>query len=320
MKAIIISAFGGPEVLKTIEMSEPHPGPGQVSINVTHSSVGLIDSFIRSGTIPIYPAPFVPGLEVAGTIRELGEGVTNFRIGDPVVTLTLISLGGYATVCVADASLTISLAGLKIDPALAVAALPNAVTAYLSLTKVANMQTGEKVLIHGAIGGLASAYPSVARALGASRIVGTVRTADKLNAARELDYDDVILAENFPKSVGDERFNIVVDPVGGDLLIASFDTMATLGRALLVGNASEQNANLSSNTIWQRNIAVQGFSVGPYLREFPSAAKDAAIAVLKLLESGKITLPITILPLEDAAEAHRRMDAKEVTGRIVLQS
>jgi NADPH2:quinone reductase len=320
MKAIIISTFGDPEVLIETEMPAPHPGPGQVSINVTHSAVGLVDSFFRRGTFPILPPPFVPGLEVAGTIRELGEGVTNFRTGEPVVTLTLMSLGGYATVTVADAALTISLDGLNVDPALAVAALPNAVTAYLSLTKVANMQTGENVLIHGAIGGLASAYPSVARSLGASRIVGTVRTTEKLNAARELDYDDVILAEDFPDAVGDERFNVVVDPVGGDLLMASLDIMATLGRALLVGNASEQEANIPSKTIWIRNLAVQGFNVGAYLSENPSAGRPAATAVLRLLEAGKITLPITILPLQDAAEAHRRMDAKEDTGRIVLQS
>ncbi|MBW7454957.1 zinc-binding alcohol dehydrogenase family protein [Paenibacillus sepulcri] len=320
MKAMVVTQYGGPDVFSESETPDLHPGPGQVSIDVTHSAVGLIDSFLRRGTIPIFSPPYVPGLEVAGTIRELGEGVTDFRIGEPVVTLSLMSLGGYATVTVADSALTISLDGFKIDPALAVSALPNAVTAYLSLTKVAHIQKGENVLIHGAIGGLASAYPAVARSLGASRIVGTVRTASKLEAARELDYDDVVLAEDFPSAIADEQFNIVVDPVGGDMLASSLDLMAPLGRALLVGNASEHAVDISSNTLWLKNIGVQGFNVGGYLSGNPSAGRPAAKAVLQLLEEGKIDFPVTLLPLQNASEAHRRMDAKEIIGRIVLRN
>lgn len=320
MKAMVITQYGGPDVFSETEMPDPHPGPGQVSIDVTHSAVGLIDSFIRRGTIPIFEPPFVPGLEVAGTIRELGEGVTDFRIGEPVVTLSLMSLGGYATVTVANAALTISLDGFKIDPALAVSALPNAVTAYLALTKVAHIQEGENLLIHGAIGGLASAFPAIARSLGASRIVGTVRTASKLEAARELDYDDVVVAEDFPKAIANEKFNIVVDPVGGDMLSSSLDLMAPLGRALLVGNASEQAVNILSNTLWFNNLGVLGFNVGGYLLGNPSAGRPAAEAVLRLLEEGKINLPLTNLPLQNVSEAHRRMDAKEIIGRLVLRN
>jgi NADPH2:quinone reductase len=320
MKAMVITKFGGPEVFSEVEMPDPHPGPGQVSINVTHSSVGLVDAFLRRGMIPMLQPPFVTGLEVAGTVRELGEGVTDFRIGESVVTLSLMSLGGYATVTIADAALTVSLDGLIVDPAQAVAALPNAVTAYLALTQIAHLQKGESVLIHGAIGGLASMFPVVARFLGASRVVGTVRTAAKLDAARELAYDDVFVADDFPAAVGDERFNVVIDPVGGEILTASFEVMAPLGRALLVGNASEKEASIGSNMLWGKSIAVLGFSVGPYLQANPSAGRPAAKAVLGILAEGKLELPVTTLPLADVAEAHRRMDAKEITGRIVLKS
>ncbi|NBD28142.1 quinone oxidoreductase family protein [Paenibacillus glycinis] len=319
MKAMVVTQYGSPDVFNENELPDPHPGPGQVSIDVTHSAVGLIDVFVRRGTIPVFAPPFVPGLEVAGTIREIGEGVTGFRVGEPVVTLSLMSVGGYASITVADAALTISLAGFQIDPALAVSALPNAVTAYLSLTRVARMQQGERILIHGAIGGLAAAYPAVARSLGASRIVGTVRTASKLEAARRLDYDEVVLAEELAASLGDERFSLVVDPVGGDLLAASLELMEPLGRALLVGNASEQALNIASTTLWLNNIGVQGFNVGGYLSANPSAGRPAAEAVLRLVEAGLIDIPLTRLPLGQAAEAHRRLEAKDIVGRIVLQ-
>jgi NADPH:quinone reductase len=320
MKAVVVTQYGDTGVLALTEMPEPKPGPGQVSINVTHSAVGLVDTFLRQGMVPAFAPPFVPGLEVAGTIRELGEGVTGLRIGEPVVTLSLMSVGGYATVSLADAALTISLDGLDVDPALAVSVLPNAVTAYLSLTKVAHLQEGEHVLVHGAIGGLASVYPAVARSLGAARIVGTVRTASKLEAARQLDYDKVILSEQFPAAVGDERFHVVIDPVGGDVLAASPDVMAPLGRAILVGNASKTPVSFSNDVLWLKSLAVQGFSVGPYLVGNPSAGRPAAQAVLRFLAEGKLDIPLTFLPLEQAAEAHRRLEAKEVTGRIVLRN
>ncbi|NHN31508.1 quinone oxidoreductase family protein [Paenibacillus agricola] len=319
MKAMVITKYGGPEVFTEVEFPDPHPGPGQISIKVSHSSVGLVDAFFRRGMIPMLQPPFVTGLEVAGTVQELGEGVTDFRVGEPVVTLSLMSLGGYATVTLADAALTVSLDGLNVDPAQAVAALPNAVTAYLALTHIAYIREGESVLIHGAIGGLASAFPAVARLLGASRIVGTVRTSTKLEAARELAYDDVFVADKFPTAVGDERFNVVVDPVGGEILTSSFEVMAPFGRALLVGNASEQVATISNNMLWNKNLGVLGFSIGPYLQANPSFGRPAAQAVLGILAEGKLDLPLTILPLTDVAEAHRRMDAKEVIGRIVLR-
>ncbi|AET58899.1 NADH:quinone reductase [Paenibacillus terrae HPL-003] len=95
--------------------------------------------------------------------------------------------------------------------------------------------------------------------------------------------------------------------------------MAPLGRALIVGNASETPVNITSNTIWHNNIGVQGFNVGGYLLGNPSAGRPAAKVVLRLLEEGKLDIPLTVLPFNYAPEAHRRMDAKDITGRIVLR-
>ncbi len=319
MKAMVINKYGGPEVFSEVEIPVPHPGPGQVSINVTHSSVGLVDAFIRRGLFPdMFELPLVTGLEVAGTIRELGEGVRDFKIGEPVVTLSLMSLGGYATITVANADFIVSLEGIDVDPAQAVSTLPNATTAYLALTRVAHLQEGESILVHGAIGGLASVFPPVARLLGASQVIGTIRTDSKLDAARQLDYDDIIIASDFPDKVRGHQFHVVIDTVGGDMLASSFDLMAPLGRILVVGNASEREVKINSNMLWLKSLGVFGFSVASVLHTQPRAGQSAAKKLLHILGEGKLTIPVTTLPLKDVAEAHRRLDHKEIVGRIVL--
>ncbi len=123
--------------------------------------------------------------------------------------------GGYAAISVVDARFVVSLGGSGVDPALPVATVSNAATAYLALTRVAHLQSDETVLVHGALGGLASTFPGVARNLGASTIVGTVRPTSLLVAqASELPYDQVIGSDEFPTALTHERFDVVIDPVG----------------------------------------------------------------------------------------------------------
>ena len=126
-----------------------------------------------------------------------------------------------------DARFVVSLASSGVDPGLAVASVPNAATAYLALTRVAHLQPGETVLVHGALGALASTFPGVARNLGASRIVGTVRpTSLAVAETSGLPYDQLIGSDEFPAALIDERFDVVIDPVGGDLRTTSLGVMA----------------------------------------------------------------------------------------------
>jgi NADPH2:quinone reductase len=326
MKTMTATRFGGPEVLELIEAPEPHPGPGQISITVSHSAVGLIDIYLRRGQfkdqrgLPL--PPFVPGLEVAGTVRALGEGVEDFEVGEPVVTLSASGEGGYAEVAVADAALTASVRESTVDLALAVSALPNAVTAYLALTRVAHLGKGESVLVHGALGGLASAFPGIARHLGAGRVVGTVRNASMPAAATtQLPYDDIVAADSFPDALAGEHFDVVIDPVGGRLRIDSLEVMAPLGRMLLIGNASNDwTTTIDSNRLWNANLAVLGFSVGRFLPTNKETGRPAAQTALAAINAGLINLAVEEIPLEQAAEAHRRLENGPVTGRIVLRT
>ena len=253
MKAIQVSSFGAPEVLRLAELPDPAPGPGEVAIDVTHAAVGLIDVFIRQGLYRDRPGlpqpPYVPGLEVAGTVRALGEGVAGFEVGEPVMTLSANSgMGGYAAIFVSDAAYVASMKDVSLDPALAVAVVPNGATAHLALTQIARIRDGEQVLVHGALGGLAAGFPGIARQLGASRVVGTVRASD-LDAAQQarLPYDEIIDSAELPARLAGERFDIIIDPVGGSVRTASIDLLAPGGRLLLVGAAHERLENHSVN-------------------------------------------------------------------------
>jgi NADPH2:quinone reductase len=323
MKAMSITEYGDPSVIREVELPDPAPGPDEVTIDVTYASVGLIEGLIRRGMFAsndhVVKPPFVPGLEVSGTIRAVGRDVTGLRAGDPVTTLTLPNQGAYAEIARAPAALVVPLEGSGVDPAQAVAGVANAATAYLAFTEVAHLRAGESVLVHGAIGGLASVFPAVARMLGADRVVGTVRSARKAAAAAALGLDDVIVSADLPGSLKPGTVDVIVDPVGGQQRLDSLDLLRPLGRMLVVGNASGDPTNLvDTNQIWTRNIAVLGFSVGTLLGAEPGRGVPAGIAVLPLLADGRLTLPIEQLPLSQAAEAHRRMDTGEVTGRLLL--
>lgn len=326
MHAAVVTRFGEPEVFEFTEMADPVPGPGQVAIDVSHAATGLIDVFIRQGRYEGQPGtpqpPYVPGLEVAGTVRSLGEGVTGLRVGEPVVTLTGAGggEGGYASVVVVDAALAVSLDGTGVDPAAAVAALPNAATAYVGLTELARFKDGERLLVHGALGGLASAFPGVARTLGAGRVVGTARRSS-LEAARAsaLPYDEIVAGEDLPEAVGEQRFDVVIDPVGGQVRTDSLKVMAPLGRMLLVGNASgDWQHTLPSNDLWFSNLAVIGFAGGFYFPTHPEYAQPAAQAAITAIRQGLVDVRTRLLPASEAAEAHRLLEQGAVGGRILL--
>jgi NADPH2:quinone reductase len=323
MKAMAITRYGGPDTIETLDMPEPVPDPGQVSITVSHAAVGLIEALIRQGVfadqVGVPRPPLVPGLEVAGTIRALGDGVNDFTVGEPVVTLSILTQGGYAEVMVASAALTVSLAGADVDPGQAVAALPNATTAYLALSRATSMPAAAKVLVHGATGALASVFPGVATLLGAATVVGTVRTGDKRDMASMLSFDRVILSDEL-SLLGDELFDVIIDPVGGQLRLQSLDVLAPMGRLLAMGSAdSHTDSSVDTNRVWLANHGIIGFNVGLFLTMTPQYAAPAARAVLPLLSSGAVHLPVITLPLDQAAEAHRMMDERTLPlGRVVL--
>lgn len=322
MKAIQVTRFGDPSVLTLTDLPDPRPGPGQVSIDVTHAAVGLIDLYIRQGLYQdregLPQPPYVPGLEVAGTVRALGEGVTGFRVGEQVVALSGRGSGGYASVYVRDQAFVISTEGRGIDPAIAVAVVPNAIMAHVALTRVARLGPADTVLVQGALGAFASAFPGVAKHLGATRVVGSVRS--RQSAARtRLPYDDLVESTDLAGALGGEKFDVIIDPVGGAVRTQSMDLLKPFGRMLLVGNASgDWEHAIGSNGIWYGNLVVAGFNAGGHLPAHPELIGPAAEAALATVAGGLADVDVEVLPLAEAATAHQRMEDHSTGGRLVL--
>ncbi|UYM07614.1 quinone oxidoreductase family protein [Solicola gregarius] len=323
MRAVTVPRFGDADVLVVGEVSTPEPASGQVAIEVTHAAVGLADVLMRRGEFG-GTTPLIPGLEVAGTVRSVGAGVSGLEPGRPVVTLSRPTAGGYAEVSIADAAITFPIddPGATLDPALAVAGVPNTTTALIVLERVAHLRQGERVLVHGAAGGLAAMVGQVAKALGAGQVIGSVRSDEAAAAARRHGFDTIVDGRRLIASLKEhdvDPVDVVVDPVGGELRAQSMGLLAPLGRLIAVGNASGAgDVMIGANDAWLTNRAVLGLNIGGLLMAHPTFADEAARRAIQLLSAGDVTIDHVTMPLDQAAEAHRRLEAGGLTSRILL--
>ncbi|NIK67790.1 MULTISPECIES: zinc-binding dehydrogenase [unclassified Paenibacillus] len=327
MRALMIPRFGDAEVLTMTHLKAPVPGPEEVTIDVAYAGVNYAEVLFRKGGVPNLPLPFVPGIEVSGTIREIGEKVTGFRPGQQVAALTIVGGGGYAEVVKVPAELVFPLgeAGGQVSMESAAAFPSNVTTAYMILTQVARVRHGETVLVHAAAGGVGSAIGQVAKALGAGFVIGTVGSADKLDYAKGLGYDEVYLRENFEALVsertGGQGVDVVVDPVGGLMREASMRLLKPLGKLIAMGNASDaEDVRQSLNELWFASKTVSGFNLQLLSMTAPQLVAESARKALALVAGGKVKVDVTgVLPLHEAGEAHRLIEDRKSTGKLVLE-
>lgn len=325
MRAVVFSDYGEAEVLTLRNMPEPQPGAGQVSIRAVYASVNYADIMTRRGQYHMAHLPAVPGFEVSGYVHALGEGVTDLRVGQPVSALT--QTGGYAEFALAQSALTIALDGFgkEIELAQAAAFPVVGVTAYHLLADVARIRVGETVLIHAAAGGVGSVAVQIARQLGAGRIIGTVGSQEKVAYAQSLGYDRVVLRANFVQEV--QRFtegrgmDIVLDAAGEPTRSQSLIALAPFGRLVVFGNASAQpDVPLLPSNLLANNKAVLGYSFSGLIKTAPQVIAATARQALALLANGQVLIDAPyILPLEQAAEAHRLIEVGSTTGKQLLQ-
>jgi NADPH2:quinone reductase len=324
LKAIAITEFGSADVLAPIDLPAPEPGPGEVAIDVAYAGANFAEVLFRQGLVDV-PLPFVPGIEAAGTVRSVGRDVRGLAPGQPVAALTIVNGGGYAEVAVADARLVVPLgdpaAGLSLRTAAAVPS--NSTSAFLVLEAVARLRQGERVLVHAAVGGVGSQIGQAARLLGAGLVVGVVGSEAKVAAARKLGYDEVLLRDEWPERAeeltGGRGFDVVVDQVGGPQRRRSLDALAPLGRVVVMGNASgADDVALSSNGLWLSNRAAAGFNLHALAAADPDLVGQALRRAVAAVAAGRIRIEVDELPLDAAAEAHRRIEAGSSTGKIVL--
>jgi NADPH2:quinone reductase len=315
MHAMTITEFGPADALAPRELPAPEPAAGEVSIDVTHAGVNFAEVLFRQGLVDV-PLPYVPGIEVAGTVRALGPGVDHLQPGQPVAALTIIAGGGYGAVAVTDARLAVPLpAGLS--PALAAAAPANTTTAFLVLEEVARLRRGERVLVHAAAGGVGSQLGQVAKLLGAGEVVGIVGRPEKVAAARRYGYDDVWLRDDWSGG----GFDVVIDQVGGAQRQASLAALAPLGRLVAMGNASgADDVAVSANELWLTSRAVMGFNLRDLAEADPERVGRALPRALTAVAAGEVRIEVEELPLAAAADAHRRLEAGATTGKLVFQT
>lgn len=316
MKAITIPEFGGPDVLRLDEVELPEPGRGQVSIDVAYAGANFAEVLYRQGVVDV-PLPFVPGIEVSGRVRALGPGVEGLRVGQPVAALTIVDGGGYAEVVTTSAELAVPLDGHGLGPELAAALPSNSTTAFLVLDRVARIEPGESVLVHAAAGGVGSQLGQAARLLGAGRVVGTVGSPAKIETARSFGYDEVVLRTEV---AGSGAFDVVVDMVGGTARRAGLDLLAPMGRMVVMGNASgAEDVGIPANELWFTNRTVSGFNLAAFSAAFPAQAGQALRRAVAAAARGDLRVRVEALPLDRAAEAHRRIESGGSTGKLVLE-
>jgi NADPH:quinone reductase len=323
MKAIIIPQFGEPSVLTQIEKVIPHPGIGEVTIDVAYAGVNYAEVLFRKGVVEDLMLPFVPGIEVSGTIREIGEGVTGVRVGQPVAALTIVNGGGYAEVVKVSADLVIPLdrETKTVDMRVAAAYPSNVTTAMMIVSSVAHIQKGETVLVHAAAGGVGSAIGQMARALGAGKVIGVVGSNQKIEYAKSLGYDEVYLQDDYAQNIAGSSIDIVIDQVGGEARTTGLSLLSPLGRLVVMGNASEaEDVTPSANKLWFSSKAVLGFNLQLLCVYHPKIVAQAARKALSYVVSEKVKVDVTeVLDLSEVAKAHHSIENRTSKGKIVLR-
>ncbi|MVU81194.1 zinc-binding dehydrogenase [Nocardia sp. ET3-3] len=321
MRAIRFDEYGGPEVLKLVEVAVPEPGPGQVTIDVAFVGLNFADLQARAVGYRVPGLPFVPGLELSGRVRAIGEGVEGVRVGQAVAAIT--DGGAYADVVVVNAATVFPVPeGVDLRTA---ATLPTVLpTAYALVHTVGRLQPGETVLVQAAAGGVGTVAAQIAKLAGAGAVYGVVSSPAKADYAREYGYDEAFLNETFDADVraatGGRGVDLALESVGGETLRRTLDSLTRFGRLISFGNAGgEAPWQIGPNDLYPMGRTVSGFSILGLSIAAPDVLHEIAAQAFDLATSGKVRLPITAeFALAEAADAHRLMAGRSSTGKLVI--
>jgi NADPH:quinone reductase-like Zn-dependent oxidoreductase len=326
---VVITAQGGPEVLKLVEDILPSPGPGQVRVKNFTSGVAYADVLMRHGLYPKTPPfPFAPGYDIVGDIDALGPGVTQFALGQRVAALTMV--GGYAQYTLVPAVHLVPVPD-QLDPAEAVSLVLNYVTAYQMLHRFTHLAAGQRLLVHGAAGGVGTAALQLGRIAGLQMFGTASKPKHELVTslgATPIDYR----SENFVARISQLApggVDCVLDPIGGKNWLASYRCLRSGGTLACYGASSavaegKLSAGLGFATLGLLKLFPDGkraywFNIKTLRDSHPEWFREDLSKLFDLLAARKIQPVIAArLPLREAARANDMLEKAQVSGKIVL--
>jgi NADPH2:quinone reductase len=321
MKAIQVYELGGPEVLRYEDVPLPEPGPGQARVKIAAIGVNYTDVYSRTGLYPVGQFPYIPGSEAAGTIDALGPGVVDFQVGDRVASAGLPHT--YAAYAVGPAAALVSIPeGVSLETAAAV--MLQGMTAHYLSHSTYPIESGDVVLIHAAAGGVGLLLTQMAKMRGA-RVIGTVSTEAKAALARQAGVDDVILYAQSDFAAETRRLTdgagvaVVYDSVGRDTFDKSLDCLRPRGYMVLFGQSSGRVPPFDPQIL---NAKGSLYLTRPTLGSYVATRNELlarAEALFAWIAAGDLTVRIDrVVPLAQAAEAHRALEARQTSGKILL--
>ena len=313
MRAIQMSEYGGPEVLKLVELPVPQPASEEVLVKVAKAGVNFADTHQRTNTyLAKSTLPIVPGSEVAGVREDTGERV-----------VALCGDGGYAEYATAPAALTFPIPD-GVDDATALALLVQGLTAWHLYRTCAKVAPGESVVVHSAAGGVGSLAVQLGKAMGAGRVIATASTEDKRALATELGADVAIdgspanLTERIVEANDGKRVDVVFDMAGGEVFDASLEALAPFGRLVAYGIASHEQNTVRSGKLMRHSRSVVGFWLMHCIGR-PEMVDEALTDLLARVARGELrAVTGPAYPLADAARAQRDLAERRTTGKVTL--
>jgi NADPH2:quinone reductase len=321
MKAIVFTEVGGPEVMKLSDAPKPEVRPGMVLMKVHAIGINFADTRFRQGTYVVKPKlPDTPGMEAAGVVEAVGEGVTGFTPGMRVAAFTVKS---YAEYCQAPAPMVIPLPDtVSFEEG---AAFPiQVMTAYHMLHTADTTGPGKTVLVHSAAGGVGIVAVQLAKAAGA-RVFGTVSSDAKTalvkahGADAVINYETQKFADEVLKLTDGRGADLILDAVGKPTFEEGLRCLALFGHLILYGRAGGPTDPLNVATLSAKSQKVSGFMVPAVTRNFPEKTRASAEHCFALMREGKLKLHIgKTFPLAQAAAAHRYLESRQSTGKLVL--
>lgn len=324
MKAIVITAAGGPEVLQIEDRPQPVTASTEVLVKVAAAGVNRPDVYQRKGN---YPPPKgapqdIPGLEIAGIITATGDKVTRWKIGDKICAL--VTGGGYAEYCNVPEGQCLPIPGnLSFAEA---ASLPETFfTVWSNVFDRGKLQTGESLLVHGGSSGIGVTAIQMATALG-SKVYVTAGSDEKckfcedLGAAKAINYKTEDFAEAIDQLTNRKGVNVILDMIGGDYTTGNISSLAEEGRLVLINAMKGKDVQIDLAQVMRKRLIITGSMLRSREIEFKNAiARSLEQHIWPLLASGKIKPVIhDVFPAKDAAKAHALMESSEHVGKIVL--